>query len=303
MIKRSFVLSCCVSLYIISVSAQTTKKVTGAYTYHAPENISLEEAKHIAVNRAKIAAISDAFGTLVTRNNSTVISNKNGQSDNRFFSIGGSEVKGEWIETTKEPSFDISYQQGMLVVVVELEGIIRELSRKQVNFSAKILRNGTSSKYESDDFRNGDDMYLLFSAPTDGYLVAYMYDELTQSVVCLLPYINNSIGYQQIKGGKEYLFFKQGENGEHVDEYTLTTSGETPEFNTFYILFSREPIYMVRNDVSVNDVGMRTISYNDFIKWLAITRKNPSVNVKEKTITIKSNEKVFNHGGIGNFMP
>lgn len=291
MIRRSFVLFCCVTLYIIGVSAQTTKKVIGAYTYYAPENISLEEAKHIAVNRAKIAAISDAFGTLVTQNNSTIISNKNGQSDNRFFSIGGSEVKGEWIETTKEPTFNTSFQQGMLVVSVELEGVIRKTSNEQLSLSAKILRNGTSSKYESDDFRNGDDMYLLFSAPTDGYLVAYMYDELSQSAVCLLPYINNTIGYQRIKGGEEYLFFKQGVNEEHADEYTLTTTGEAPEFDTLYLLFSREPIYMAGSNISVNDVGMRSISYNDFVKYLTSTRKNPSVNVIEKTITIKYNRK------------
>lgn len=285
---RSFALFCCFVLYIIGINAQSTKKVSGTYTYHAPENISLEEAKHIAVNRAKIAAISDAFGTLITQNNFTIVSNNNEKSDNRFFSIGGSEVKGEWIETTKEPTFNISYQQGMLVVSVELEGVIRKTSNEQLSISAKILRNGITSKYESDDFRNGDDMYLLFSTPTDGYLIAYMYDELSQSAVCLLPYINNTIGYQRIKGGKEYLFFKQGVNEEHADEYTLTTTGESPEFDTLYILFSREPIYMAGNNISVNDVGMRSISYNDFIKWLTTTRKKPSVNVIEKTTLLST---------------
>ena len=106
-----------------------------------------------------------------------------------------------------------------------------------------------------------------------------------------LPYINNTIGYQRIKGGEEYLFFKQGVNEEHADGYTLTTTGESPEFDTLYLLFSREPIYMAGNNVSVNDVGMRSISHNGFIKWLVTTRKNPSVNVIERTITIKSNRK------------
>lgn len=278
-------------LYIIGTRAQETKKIVGSYKYYSPENISLEEAKHIAVNRAKVGAISQAFGTLISQSNATIISNSNRKSDNRFFSLGGSEVKGEWIETTKEPVFDIKYQQGMLVIGVKLEGVVRKIGNEQVNISAKILRNGTTSKYESDNFRNGDDMYLLFSAPTDGYLIAYMYDELSQSAVCLLPYINNTVGYQRIKGGKEYLFFKQDVNEEHADEYTLTTTGETPEFDTLYLLFSREPIYMAGSDISVNDSGMRSISCNDFIKWLTTTRKNPLVNVIEKTITIKYNRK------------
>ena len=80
---------------VINSFAQKTKAVTGTYMYYAPENISLEEAKHIAVNRAKIEAVSEAFGTLVTQNNATVISNSDGKSENRFLSIGGSEVKGE----------------------------------------------------------------------------------------------------------------------------------------------------------------------------------------------------------------
>lgn len=44
---------------VINSFAQKTKAVTGTYMYYAPENISLEEAKHIAVNRAKIEAVSE----------------------------------------------------------------------------------------------------------------------------------------------------------------------------------------------------------------------------------------------------
>ena len=84
---RSFALFCCFVLYIIGINAQSTKKVSGAYTYHAPENISLEEAKHIAVNRAKIAAISDAFGTLITQNNFTIVSNNNEKSAHPIKSV------------------------------------------------------------------------------------------------------------------------------------------------------------------------------------------------------------------------
>lgn len=60
--------------------SQKTEKVTATYTYHAPENVTLEEAKRTALDRAKISAIADAFGTLVTQNNSTVTTNKNGQT-------------------------------------------------------------------------------------------------------------------------------------------------------------------------------------------------------------------------------
>ena len=273
---------------VINSFAQKTKAVTGTYMYYAPENISLEEAKHIAVNRAKIEAVSEAFGTLVTQNNATVISNSDGKSENRFLSIGGSEVKGEWIETTKQPEFDIKYIQSSLVIKVTLEGVVPELPKNYLTFSSYILRNGTSRKYENDNFKNGDDMYLSFSAPTNGYLIAYMYDETTDMAVCLLPYISdNSIGNVPIKGGQQYLFFKKATPNDAIDEYTLTANGEKPEFETLYLIFSTSPIYTISNDVRKSNEGMRIVPYKDFNEWLIEYKKKTDVTVKENTISIK----------------
>ena len=75
------------------------------------ENISLEEAKRIALERAKIQAIADEFGTIVSQSNTTLVSNRNGESSSDFFSLGGSEVKGEWIETIGQPEYEISLRQ------------------------------------------------------------------------------------------------------------------------------------------------------------------------------------------------
>ena len=66
--------------------AQKVQKVTGNYTYYAPENVTMEEAKRTALERAKLAAIADAFGTVVSQSNSTVLTNENGRSDSRFLS-------------------------------------------------------------------------------------------------------------------------------------------------------------------------------------------------------------------------
>lgn len=52
------------------------EKVHGEYTYHVPDNVSLEEGKRTALERAKIQALADAFGTLVSQNNSTIVKNE-----------------------------------------------------------------------------------------------------------------------------------------------------------------------------------------------------------------------------------
>ena len=53
--------------YTTAAFSQKTQKVTASYTYYAPENVTLEEAKRTALDRAKTSAIADAFGTLVTQ--------------------------------------------------------------------------------------------------------------------------------------------------------------------------------------------------------------------------------------------
>ena len=86
-------------LFIILISSflmgypQKTAKVSATYTYYAPETMSIEEAKRVALDRAKIQAIADEFGTIVSQSTSTVITNKNGESDTQFFALGGSDVK------------------------------------------------------------------------------------------------------------------------------------------------------------------------------------------------------------------
>lgn len=275
-------------LFVAAVSfAQKVQKVTATYTYYAPENVTLEEAKHTALDRAKISAIADAFGTLVTQNNSTVITNQNGESDNRFFSLGGSEVKGEWIETTKEPVYSIRYEGGMFVVSVEVTGRIRELPDVGLDLTVKILRNGVESKYESTDFRNGDDLYLMFKSPIDGYLLAYMYDETSNQVVRILPYIQSTQGNVSVRADKEYVFFKKHKNDRHkVDEYTMTAS-EPVEFNTLYVIFSSKEITKTIDKSDEDKDGIRVLDFADFNKWLSGVKTQSSVKVTEKAIKVK----------------
>ena len=255
--------------------SQRTEKVTATYTYYPPENITLEEAKRIALDRAKISAIADAFGTLVTQSNSTVMSNQNGQTDSRFLSLGGSEVRGEWIETTKEPIYNIRYEEGMLVVSVEVKGIIREIVSAGIDFTAKILRNGTEEKFESNEFRSGDDLYLYFKSPVDGYLTVYLLDETIQEAYCLLPYKASGEGAYRIEHDRPYILFSAKNepiNPNIVDEYTMTCSRET-EYNDIYVIFSPNAFTKANSNEAADEVLPRQLSYEEFQKWLVKLRK------------------------------
>lgn len=66
---RRIVLISVLLLFVAITYAQKMQKVTATYTYYAPENVTLEEAKRTALDRAKLSAIADAYGTLVTQSN------------------------------------------------------------------------------------------------------------------------------------------------------------------------------------------------------------------------------------------
>lgn len=256
-------------LFTLPVFSQKMKTVEGEYTYHAPENITLEEAKRIALDRAKIQALADAFGTIVSQTNATHVQNRNGSSDIDFLSIGGSEVKGEWIETVGEPQYNISYEQGMLVVKVSVKGKAREIVSAQIDIKAKVLRNGTEDKFESDEFRDGDDLYLSFVSPVSGYLAVYLVDA-EQKAYCLLPYRSQTDGIYKVEANRRYVFFNIKEappqERQYVDEYVMTCS-RSSEYNQIYVIFSPQPFVKAADNAS-EDTLPRELGLEAFMTWL-----------------------------------
>ena len=277
-------------LSCFSLFAQKVKTVSAEYTFYAPETMSVEEAKRTALDRAKIQAIADEFGTIVSQSTSTVISTKNGESDSHFFAIGGSDVKGEWIETIGEPKYDIDYKNNQLVVICTVKGKAREIVSAGIEYIAKPLRNGTSLKFESKDFKDGDDLYLFFNSPVDGFLAIYLLDETTQTVYNILPYKEQSIPAIEVKANQEYIFFSREKADKDsrrlVDEYTLSCENDK-EFNTLYVLFSSNDIGK-RNgfDSSIEDKP-DNISLKNFKQWLSkALSKDRNLQFQEINITI-----------------
>lgn len=288
MIHRIFI-TVCLSFLCVSVFAQRTKKVRAEYTYHAPENISLEEAKRITLERAKIQAIADEFGTVVSQSNTTLVSNRSGESSTDFFSLGGNEVKGEWTETIGEPTYDISYEQGMLVVKAIVSGRIQEIVSVQIDLKVEVLCNGTDLKFARTDFKSGDDLYLYFQSPVNGYLAVYLLDEVSQMVYCLLPYKSSSEAVAPIEKDNPYIFFSSkhaGDKGHSVDEYTMTCNSSI-ERNTIYVVFSPNE-FAKANSNHVEELLPQELSFEEFQKWLVKGRnKDKEMNVVHKTLIIK----------------
>lgn len=269
--------------------AQKVKTVEGEYVYHAPENVTLEEAKRIALERAKIQAIANEFNTLVTQDNETRVSNRNGESEIDFLSVGGSEVKGEWIETLGEPDYTYIIEGGHFIVTCKVKGKARERVSAAVDFQAHILRNGIADKFESKQFKEGDYLYLSFQSPVKGYLAVYLEDAEGQ-VFCLLPYRNQQEGIYPIEANQRYLFFdiKSAPEMEKslVDEYYMTCSGSS-EFNQIHIIFSPNE-FTKASDNTLQNTLPRQLPLKEFHKWLSkCQRHDTKMTIQRVGITVE----------------
>lgn len=271
-------------LFPLAASAQKTRTVSGDYTYYAPSDITLDQAQQTALSRAKQQLIAETFGTVVHVNSSTSVTNSGGASSTEYLSAGASEVRGEWIETIGEPRYDIRYEQQMLVVTVFVKGRVRETMGAKVGFRAAVLKNGTEAKFEADEFRDGDDLYLSFLSPDDGYLMVYLYDG-AQEVFRLLPYGGQEADSQRVEAGKRYVFFSCG-NADYgipsssIDEYSMTCRGKS-EINRIYIVFSPEPFLGA-------PVESGLIGYSAFQRWMTDSRvRDWKIQIDIKDILIR----------------
>lgn len=270
--------------------AQRTVKVTATYTYYVPETMSLDEAKRVALDRAKIQAIADEFGTIVTQSSSTLIETKNGESDTQFFSRGGSNIKGEWIETLSAPDYRISSVDGTIIVEVTVKGKIRELQSTPITIVSKTLRNGKDDKFESTNFSSGDDLYLSFISPMNGFLNIYLIDYKSNDVYSVLPYKHDTGISQTIEKDKRYIFFSsdEAEKGKAhiVDEYTLTCKDET-EYNELVVVFSQQMIMPLPMEID-EQTSLRHTNIDKFNSWLLEQREyKPNMQIIYKQIIIK----------------
>ena len=206
MIRKS-VLLIILAVFPLITFAQREREVSGEYTYYAPLNITPNEALATAIEKAKIQALAEAFGTLIDMQSTSVIQNDNGKSNTNFFSLGESSVKGEWLGDTREPETEVKFDPGFMIAKAKVWGHAREIVSAPIEISAKLLKQ-TNGKHDEDQFHHGEQLYLSFKSPTKGYLAVYLMDG-NGDAYCLLPYSEDEDGQFTVKANKSYILFSE----------------------------------------------------------------------------------------------
>lgn len=255
--------------------AQKNIKVSGEYIYHAPKNLSPIQAERIAIQRARLQALADFFGTKMHDITVTTLQSSDGKSDINLQKATESSIKGEWIADERKPEVEfIGYEDGMMVFKARVWGVAREIEEDNIHLDAKLLRNAPDVRNESYEFTDGDDIFVYFQSPIDGYLSIYLVDENRQANL-IYPYRHEQgCSALSVKGGKEYYLFSQEMAGDKglVDEYQIQAV-ESLAYNDFFILFSTRAFNVCSiQDEKQNRNENRCIPYDTFQHWLAKTR-------------------------------
>ncbi len=258
-----------------------------------PERESLKEARKRALELAKINALENAFGTVVTQDNVIYVQNKKQNKKNEtssvFKVIGNTSVKGEIIniksETYKEKvrkELVNNKKRKVTYITCKLKILAKELSSTDIELENYPL-NSIKIPKPVFQFHEGDNLYLYFKSPVNGYLTVFLND--MNLVQCLLPYRNMPDGLEEampIKANKEYIFFSDFAEHNYFDDDYFTedtyklVATDSKDINELYIVFSKEklnrPIFKTNSNlVEIDNSNYelpRTINSDDFKRWI-----------------------------------
>lgn len=266
----------------LSLAAYGQKTVTGygEYTYYVPENVTLEQARSIAIERARLDAIAKVFGTNVSQTN-TVSVRKDGElSETVFNSFGGTEVKGDWIADSKKPEVNVRYDGGMVIVEVKVWGKIRENPTGDYDLSVQVLCNGTVCER----FIDCDRLSVCFKSSVKGFLSIFLVDENANRAYCLLPYENEDGKARAISQNKTYMLLSTDDPLYPYHEETILTADKPVEYNRLVFIFSKNQFSMPLADMGCY---LPELPASDFVHWIQKNRlKDVEMRVIEKVVEI-----------------
>lgn len=283
-----FILSALLLAATIPVMASDIVTVTGEGTFYDDGNHSRKECMRLAAEQARINALANEFGTIVSQDILQTDRISGNREHNDFLALSQTEVRGEWIADEGEPQYTFNRDKDEnLIVHAKVRGKAKAIDNEATDFEALILRNSAERQAADNLFRDGDQLYLYFNTSADGYLAAFLQDE-DQNVMQILPYPHDTRSRVPVKRNREYIFFspeKRADQATNVEEMIFTAPEDKTEFNRIFVICSPEEFS--RPVMQSSPSGFPTMNSREFSKWLIKTRRNdPKMGVKAMNVEI-----------------
>ena len=285
--KRIYILSVC-ALACLTGKAQTEPReaeVSDSITIMVEEEMTWAQAKRKAIATAKAKAIEKEFGTYV--NDAMIIQEmeNDGKVSSGFVNLTVEESKGDWLGDTKQPELTVEYNNDRLFLTAKVWGKAREIKQAKTDIDWKII-NKTNATTPTTTFISGENMYVSFKSPVDGYLAIYLID--TELAYCLLPYKGMTEGAYKVEAGKTNIFFDK--NRDLLSRGMIMKTTQGAETNEVVLIFSPNPFTKpIDNRRRFNNPNsLSPVEFND---WLLKCRLQDREMVVQKHIIKIINNK------------
>lgn len=279
-------------------------KITQTAEIFATADESENSGRQRAIEEARIEGIRKHFGLSLRQTNEITDRVQGGP---QAYSVTTTDVNGEWIEDFKNPKVEISPAEGGKKYKATVYGLARRISRQHVDLDVRLLYGTDSERQQcKGDYNEGDNFYLYFCSPIDGYLVVYLRDDdEDQTMQAILPYDGQGGEAYPIKADKEYIFFSkemaEPEMARATSSFKLY-SRKQKDVNVAYIVFSPNPFSRSKTKenrsqeqsavIGTEKINLmpRETTAKEFNKWLSKRQVEDSrLQLKMKPITITKN--------------
>lgn len=284
-----------ISIFLMSPVAQAgdIKKIRGSAEYFSPETESPGDARRRVIEMAQIDALEKAFGTALTERTMHLSDTQNGHTANIAHSFGESQVNGDWIQNLSEPEITVMPVDNGNMYYAKVYGEAREVKYNKIDVNCRLLCNGTDpdkDRLRGDILYDGDEMYVYFTSPVDGWLSIYLIDDDDERTTQrLVPYDNQKESAYPIKANREYVFFsKKTAEPQYVDFVTrmVVEARKKVDVNDLYVIFSPNEFSQVsttaykhtkhktdESEISSELMPLET-TFKKFDKWLCKQRRH-----------------------------
>lgn len=284
--NQSLVLLPLLLLFLFSapIRAQKVKtvKVEATEQIQIENGMTIEEAKYLALLKAREQALENVFGRDIYQGNVMTIDEQSGE----ITSVSESYVKGSWVSTSSESCEKVIDSRGNVWMRCTVKGRAKALTKPPIYFIAEPL-DCPDKRCKTSAFLNDEDFFVYFRSPVRGYVAAYLMME--DQVQCLLPYDGMEGSSRDIEADKEYVLFSE----KQAPDYFMFTE-KNMETCLLIVIFSpndfSKPI--LNEDIPDSDHYElpKQLSIEEFQKWLGRQRAAyEDLEVKNIVVTISKN--------------
>jgi hypothetical protein len=277
-----------------SCLAQKEQEVHSSYSMELPKNITMEQLEQRGIEQARLKAIGDAFGIVLSE--TTVDNTQEGNSglNNSFAVLTKTNVQGEWLLDKTEPELKWEPANKTLKLTATVHGVIREFPKTG---KAKIeihLSNDSEMTNDITQFKHKQDLFASFQTSSKGKLSVFYIDHSSEEAYRLIPSAtNNDLNTVEVQSDIIYKLFQTTSpflENKYIPGLELgLPEGKDIQMDELVFVYSPEDLR--KPSLILNAAAkMYFMKFSDFDLWkTSAVQANPETVVKSIAVSIVKN--------------